>query len=245
MRLDPRIPCKKTQVGGCGPFWVSIEYFTSAPFTNSYDRGGFFFPTDTGCRSANVAFVFVVFVVSEEEEEEEEEEINLFSMVFFLPHEDDKKRLVLHVVVVDRKRRDREDAEVLVLAAAAAGRVVLAIAVATIARARGLFLSRRGTQRGRKTLLNSFFFLSFVCVCVSRFGVLQRRSCTDDDDDDVLDYSKPQMNKRKEREKREILESFAFVTKNVITTFHCAQQQYPLALCVCVCVCITYIRTIL
>ena len=125
-------------------------------------------------------------------------------MVFFLPHEDDKKRLVLLVVVVvDRKRRDREDAEVLVLAAAAAGRVVLAIAVATIARARGLFLSRRGTQRGRKTLLNSFFFLSFVCVCVSRFGVLQRRSCTDDDDDDVLDYSKPQMNKRRTRKKRD------------------------------------------
>jgi len=136
LRLDPRIPCKKTQVGGCGPFWVSIEYFTSAPFTNSYDRGGFFFPTDTGSRSANVAFVFVV---SEEEEEEEEEEINLFSMVFFLPHEDDKKRLVVLVVDDDdddRKRRDsEEDAEVLVLVVAAAGRVVLAIAVATIARA--------------------------------------------------------------------------------------------------------------
>ena len=50
---------------------------------------------------------------------------------------------------------------------------------------------------------------------------------------------------KEQREKREVLESFAFVTKNVITTFHCAQQQYPLALCVCVCVCITYIRTIL
>ena len=147
MRLDPRIPCKKTQVGGCGPFWVSIEYFTSAPFTNSYDRGGFFFPTDTGCRSANVAFVFVV----SEEEEEEEEEINLFSMVFFLPHEDDKKRLVLLVVVVvDRKRRDREDAEVLVLAAAAAGRVVLAIAVATIARAWSFCRVKEQSEEGKR-----------------------------------------------------------------------------------------------
>ena len=44
---------------------------------------------------------------------------------------------------------------------------------------------------------------------------------------------------KEEREKREILESFAFVTKNVITTFHCAQQQYPLALCVY----IIYIRS--
>ena len=98
---------------------------------------------------------------SEEEEEEEEEEINLFSMVFFLPHEDDRKR-----------RDSEEDAEVLVLVVAAAGRVVLAIAVATIARARGLFLSRRGTQR-RKENASKFFLLSFFRVCVSRFGVLQ------------------------------------------------------------------------
>ena len=153
LRLDPRIPCKKTQVGGCGPFWVSIEYFTSAPFTNSYDRGGFFFPTDTGCRSANVAFVFVVFVVSEEEEEEEEE-INLFSMVFFLPHEDDKKRLVVLVVDDDdddRKRRDsEEDAEVLVLVVGAAGRVVLAIAVATIARAWSFCRVKEQSEEGKR-----------------------------------------------------------------------------------------------
>ena len=135
LRLDPRIPCKKTQVGGCGPFWVSIEYFTSAPFTNSYDRGGFFFPTDTGCRSANVAFVFVV----SEEEEEEEEEINLFSMVFFLPHEDDRKR-----------RDSEEDAEVLVLVVAAAGRVVLAIAVATIARAWSFCRVKEQSEEGKR-----------------------------------------------------------------------------------------------
>ena len=91
-------------------------------------------------------------------------------MVFFLPHEDDKKRLVVLVVDDDddddRKRRDsEEDAEVLVLVVAAAGRVVLAIAVATIARAWS-FCRVKGTKRGRKTLLNSFFFrplcLSFV-----------------------------------------------------------------------------------
>ena len=162
-------------------------------------------------------------------------------MVFFLPHEDDKKRLVLLVVVVDRKRRDREDAEVLVLAAAAAGRVVLAIAVATIARARGLFLSRRGTQRGRKTLLNSFFFLSFFRVCVSRFGVLQRRSCTDDDDDDVLDYSKPQMNKRRTRKKRDF-GKFCLRHQKRDNNFSLRAAAIPTRV---VCVCITYIRTIL
>ena len=110
------------------------------------------------------------------------------------------------------------------------------------ARAWSFFVASRNTAR-KENASNSFFFLSFVCVCVSRFGVLQRRSCTDDDDDDVfLDYSKPNEQKKRTR-KREILESFAFVTKNVITTFHCARQQYPLALCVCVCVCVYNIHT--
>ena len=60
-------------------------------------------------------------------------------MVFFLPHEDDRKR-----------RDSEEDAEILILVVAAAGRVVLAIAVATIARAWSFCRVKEQSEEGKR-----------------------------------------------------------------------------------------------
>ena len=60
-------------------------------------------------------------------------------------------------------------------------------------------------------------------------------SCTDDDDDDVLDYSKPQMNKRKEREKGEI-RKFCLRHQKRDNNFSPRAAIPTRVVCVCVCV---------